>query len=85
MVDVVCGLCGIRFKDGSFSFTNQPDRPVHKDAVRTRVCLTAIEAQRIREKEGEKDLEPIALHKCINPTGKYNPKYRWIANPQEKV
>jgi hypothetical protein len=80
-----CELCGIEFIDGSYRFSYRPDQPVHKDAVYTRVCRSAINAQRVREAEGETDLEPIALHKCINPIGVYNPRYRWIANPQEKV
>lgn len=80
-----CELCGVEFIDGSYRFSYRPDQPVHKDAVYTRVCASAIEAQKKREAEGETDLQPIALHKCINTTGQYNAKYRWIPNPQEKV
>lgn len=81
----VCGLCGTRFINGYGRFSNQPDKPVHKDAVFTRVCKSAIEAQKKREDADETDLEPIALHKCINQDGVYNPRYRWIPNPTEKV
>lgn len=80
-----CDLCGIVVVDGSYRFSNQPDKPVHKDAVYTRVCRSAIEAEKKRKKEGETDLAPIALHECINKTGKYNPRYRWIPNPTEKT
>ena len=80
-----CELCGVEFIDGSYRFSYRPDQPVHKDAVYTRVCASAIEAQKKREAEGETDLQPIALGLCINTTGEYNPKYRWIPNPQEKV
>lgn len=80
-----CELCGIVVVADSYRFSNQPDQPVHKDAVFTRVCKSAIDAQKTRTEEGETDLEPIALGLCINTTGQYNKKYRWIANPQEKV
>ena len=80
-----CELCGITVVDGSYRFSYRPDQPVHKDAVYTRVCKSAIKAQRTREAEGETDLEPIALHKCINVDGQYDKRYRWIANPQEPV
>jgi hypothetical protein len=85
MNDQVCGLCGIVVVDGSYRFSYRSNQPVHKDAVYTRVCKSAINAQLRREAEGETDLEPIALHKCINQNGKYDKRYRWIANPQEKV
>lgn len=81
----ICGLCGTRFIDGYGRFSNQPDKPVHKDAVYTRVCSSAKYAQAQREQAGETDLEPIALHKCINQDGQYNPRYRWIPKPTEKV
>ncbi len=80
-----CELCGIIVVNGSYRFSYRPDQPVHKDAVYTRVCRSAKYAQKIREAEGEDDLEPIPLQKCINTDGAYNPKYRWIANPQEKI
>jgi hypothetical protein len=78
-------LCGTRFINGYGRFSNQPDKPVHKDAVYTRVCKSAIEAQKKREEAGETDLEPINLGLCINLDGAYNPRYRWIAKPTEKV
>lgn len=80
-----CPLCGIVVVADSYRFSNQPDKPVHKDAVYTRVCKSAIDAQKTRTEEGETDLEPIALGLCINPDGAYNPRYRWIAKPTEKV
>lgn len=80
-----CDLCGVLCDGTNFRFTNQPDKPVHKDAVYTRVCKSAIEAQKKREEAGETDLEPINLGLCINLDGAYNPRYRWIAKPTEKV
>jgi len=80
-----CDLCGITVVDGSYRFSYRPDQPISKDAVYTRVCISAINAQKKREDTNETDLQPIALHKCINTTGQYNPRYRWIANPQEKI
>ena len=80
-----CDLCGIEFVEGSFRFSYKLNQPVHKDAVYTRVCKSAIDAQKKREEAGEDDLEPIALGLCINLDGAYNPRYRWIANPREKV
>ncbi len=79
-----CELCGICIVDGSYRFSYRPDQPVHKDAVYTRVCKSAIDAQQKRTEEGETDLEPIALHKCINTTGQYDKRYRWL-KPNEKV
>lgn len=81
----VCGLCGTRFIDGYGRFSNQPDKPVHKDAVYTRVCKSAVEAEFKRMVANETDLPPIALDLCINKAGKYDKKYRWIARPTEKV
>ena len=80
-----CDLCGIVVVDGSYRFSNQPDQPVHKDAVYTRVCRSAIEAEFKRMVANETDLPPIALDLCINKKGAYNPRYRWIAKPTEKV
>lgn len=79
-----CGLCGIEFIDGSYRFSYRPEQHVHKDAVYTRVCISAINAQKKRTEESETDLESIALHKCINTTGQYNKRYRWL-KPDEKV
>lgn len=85
MQDKVCGLCGIRFVDGSYRFAYRPDQPVHPDAVYSRVCKSAIEAQKKRVEAGEDDLAVIRTDLCINTKGAYNPKYRWIANPTEAV
>lgn len=79
-----CELCGVEFIDGSYRFSYRPDEPVHKDAVYTRVCRPAEYAQKVREAEGETDLDPIALHKCINQDGKYDKRYRWL-KPNEVV
>ena len=79
-----CNLCGIEIVDGTYRFSYTPHAPVHPDAVYTRVCKSAIDAQLVRESEGETDLPPIAVAECINTTGKYNPKYRWL-KPNEVV
>ena len=79
-----CELCGIVIIDGSYRFSYRPEQPVHKDAVYTRICKSAIDAQHKREQAGETDLEPIALHKCINQDGVYNKRYRWL-KPNEAV
>lgn len=81
---MICPLCGIQFIDGSYRFSYRPDRPVHKDAVYTRVCKSAIDAQKKREEAGEIDLKPIALGLCINQDGQYDKRYRWL-KPNEIV
>lgn len=84
MDDQICGLCGIRFVDGSYRFSYRPDQPISKDAVYTRVCRSVIDAQKKRTEEGETDLPPIALEQCINTIGQYNKKYRWL-KPNEAI
>lgn len=84
MQDRVCELCGVEFIDGSYKFSYRPEQPVHKDAVYTRVCKSAIDAEKKRQDASETDLEPIALHKCINTTGTYDKRYRWL-KPNEAV
>ena len=79
-----CELCGVEFIDGTYRFSFKSEEPVHPDAVYTRICKSAIDAQRTRKAERETDLPPIDLSKCINTTGKYNPKYRWL-KPNETV
>ena len=79
-----CELCGIETVDGTYRFSYRPDQPVHPDAVYTRVCKSALEAEFKRMVANETDLPPIALDLCINTTGKYNLKYRWL-KPSETV
>ena len=73
-----CELCGIEFNDGVYTYSYSPLTPVPPDKVYTQVCYTAKRTQEIRDEEEEYDLIPINMKKCINKTGKYNPRYRWL-------
>lgn len=72
-----CELCGIEVVDNTFRYSYKPLQPVHKDKVYTQVCRVGLETQKLRDEHKEDDLESIALEKCINTTGKYDPRYRW--------
>ena len=79
-----CELCGVEFIDGTYRFSFKSEEPVHPDAVYTRICKSAIEANATRRANNETDLLPIDLDQCINVNGKYNSKYRWL-KPNESI